>query len=314
MLIGDLEVVPVRDGQLIMDEPHGLPFKDSPEFAPHLEYFRQGRWMMAIGAFLVRDRDRVLLLDAGAGPGTGELVSPGPFERIEDAPQAVVDRWRSRGKSEDEIERGIRSLHTMAMSTGALERGLRELDVAPDQITDVVCSHLHHDHIGWLSDGQVPYFPNATIHVERHDLDYFLGAGRGEEAYFAALYAAMPTTRRLAPVLDRIEPWDGDARIARGVDMVFAPGHTPGNSYTVLSCGTERALVLGDTVHCPLELTDTEFSLMGDMDQALADRARTLVRKLIEDEPSIRVTSPHFPDLRFGRILPGSAKHGWVFE
>jgi glyoxylase-like metal-dependent hydrolase (beta-lactamase superfamily II) len=269
---------------------------------------------MAIGGFIVRTGDRVVLLDAGAGPGPEAPVSPGSFERIEDAPSAIVERWRSRGMSDDEIERAVRNLDKTSMSTGGLEKSMGVIGIAPEQVTDVVCSHLHYDHIGWVTRSGAPFFPNATVRVERRDLDYFLGPGQKEEAYFTALYGAVPISKQLAPVLDRIEPWDGDSCIAPGIKMVFAPGHTPGNSYAVLSSGVERALVLGDTIHCPLELTDPEFSLMGDMDQGLADRARTVLRDLIEGEPSIRLTSPHFPDLRFGRMLPGVGKHGWVFE
>jgi glyoxylase-like metal-dependent hydrolase (beta-lactamase superfamily II) len=123
----------------------------------------------------------------------------------------------------------------------------------------------------------------------------------------------MPAPERMAPVLDRLEPWDGDATIAPGVDVRFAPGHTPGSSVVVLSSGSARAMVLGDTVHCPLELMDSEFSLMGDMDQPLADRTRDMIRREIE-ATGTPVTAPHFDGLRFGRLLPGEGRRGWVFE
>jgi glyoxylase-like metal-dependent hydrolase (beta-lactamase superfamily II) len=315
MRVGDIEVVPVLDGQLIMAEPAGFPAEDSPEFVPHRDYISDGLWIMDIGSFVVRSGDRVVLLDAGAGPGDQNVRGPGRFDRIEDAPPAIVERWRGRGMSDERIAAAIWTLQKTTISHGRMAESLAEAGIAPADVTDVVASHLHHDHIGWVSKDGEPFFPKAAIRMERRDLDHFLGEqGRAEEPYFAALYGALPTSQRLEPVLDRIEPWDGDAQIAPGIEMVFAPGHTPGNSLAVLSSGNQRAMVLGDTVHCPLELTDPDFSLMGDMDQNLADRSRALVRRELEADPTIPVAAPHFPGLRFGRILPGTGKHGWVFD
>jgi glyoxylase-like metal-dependent hydrolase (beta-lactamase superfamily II) len=114
-------------------------------------------------------------------------------------------------------------------------------------------------------------------------------------------------------VLDRLELWDADTTVAPGIDCRFAPGHTPGSCLVVLSSGPERALVLGDTVHCPLELTLPEFALMSDMDQALADRTRDMIRRELDDGATV-ASAPHFSGLRFGRLLPGGGQRGWVFD
>ena len=43
---------------------------------------------------------------------------------------------------------------------------LRELDLCADEITDVVITHAHHDHIGAVS-----YFKNAVIHISEDALN-----------------------------------------------------------------------------------------------------------------------------------------------
>jgi hypothetical protein len=47
----------------------------------------------------------------------------------------------------------------------------------PDEIDLVMCTHLHHDHVGWntqLKDGKwVPRFPNARYVFSKLDFDYF---------------------------------------------------------------------------------------------------------------------------------------------
>jgi glyoxylase-like metal-dependent hydrolase (beta-lactamase superfamily II) len=47
----------------------------------------------------------------------------------------------------------------------------------PDEIDLVMCTHLHHDHVGWntqLKDGKwAPRFPNARYVFSKLDFDYF---------------------------------------------------------------------------------------------------------------------------------------------
>jgi len=113
----------------------------------------------------------------------------------------------------------------------------------------------------------------------------------------------------MAPVLDRFEPWDEDTTIAPGVDCRFSPGHTPGSSIFAITSGRKQALILGDTVHCPQELVDPQFQLGSDMDMELADRTREAIRHEAGDE--VYFGAPHFPDLKFGRILPGDRAMTW---
>ena len=144
------------------------------------------------------------------------------------------------------------------------------------------------------------------------DLDYFL-AGPDEEEFTSALFYAPTARERLAPVLDRIETWDADRALLPGIDVRLAPGHTPGSSVVVLSDGTARALLLGDMVHCPLELMEDDFNLLVDHDQELANRVREAYARELEGSATVAAAA-HFPGLRFGRLLPGEATRRWTFE
>ena len=83
---------------------------------------------MAFGGFLVRAGDRVVLIDAGVGPD-----SPSPF-----------------------------------MSGGQLLDSLARQQVSPGDITDVIFTHLHFDHVGWAPAGEA-VFPNATYRCDERD-------------------------------------------------------------------------------------------------------------------------------------------------
>ena len=174
--IGQLELWPIIDGRFTFAEPPGLPDHDEPEFAPHRDYITEDHlWRMDIGGFLVRSGDRLVLIDAGAGQGDGKVVSPRPYTGLHDADPAVVAFLQDRGLTEpDQLQQSMEQLLKTDITTGAFGTELQRAGFRPEDVTDVVLSHLHFDHIGWVSVGGRPYFPNATYRVERGDIEYFL--------------------------------------------------------------------------------------------------------------------------------------------
>ena len=186
------------------------------------------------------------------------------------------------------------------LTGGALLESLAAVGVETGAVTDVLFTHLHFDHIGWASTDGVPTFPNAMYRCDRRDWDHFVDHDES-------------VTARLKPVEDRFEAWDGDASIARGVDVRLCAGHTPGSALIVLSSGAERALLLGDVVHCPVELLDDEWGGVADVDPALAQRSRNALARELEGT-DVPVAAAHFPGLRFGRVLPGEGRRQWVFD
>lgn len=91
------------------------------------------------------------------------------------------------------------------------------------------------------------------------------------------------------------------------------PGHTPGHTALVVSDGAERVLLLGDAVHCPVELEQAEWDGLGDVDPELAKRTREALAREIEGDDA-PVGAAHFPGLRFGRLLVAEGKRRWVFD
>jgi hypothetical protein len=79
----------------------------------------------------------------------------------------------------------------------------------------------------------------------------------------------------------------------------------------VVSDGSDRALLLGDVVHCPVELLDDEWEGMGDVDPELAKRTRVALAREIEGK-RVSVAAAHFPGLQFGRLLAAQGKRQWV--
>jgi glyoxylase-like metal-dependent hydrolase (beta-lactamase superfamily II) len=161
----------------------------------------------------------------------------------------------------------------------------------------VVFTHLHFDHVGWASQEGVIVFPNATYRCDARDWDHFRENERVQPI--------------LAPIEDRLTTWDADGPLGAGIDVMSAPGHTPGSTIIVLSSGASRGLLLGDVVHCPVELLDDEWAGLGDVDPELAKRTRNALAREIEgtDTP---VAAAHFPGMVFGRLLAANGRRSWV--
>jgi hypothetical protein len=69
-----------------------------------------------------------------------------------------------------------------------------------------------------------------------------------------------------------------------------------------VSSGPDRAVVLGDTLHCPLEIAHPELALLGDVDPAAAKATRDRLQRELVAADTVTVGA-HFPDLVFGRVL-----------
>lgn len=260
MRIGDILLHPVSDGTFLA-RPKYFGDHVAPDARPEL-FNRHHAAALPIGCFVVRSNDRVVLVDAGLGPELDELP------------------------------------HGMHLVGGQLLTGLRALGVSTAEITDVVCSHLHTDHVGWLFDLDAnPVFPQATIWFGAGDWQHFVTGTGFMHGHIREGFRAGP----------RMRPIDRDTTIAPGITALAAPGHTPGHLCVVISSGQDRALLLGDAITCPIQLDEPTWHSMSDVDPALADRTRERLWRELEDERTTGAGA-HFPELRFGRVLPGTAR------
>lgn len=201
---------------------------------------------------------------------------------------------------------------------GQLLESLSAQGLKPEDVTDVVFTHLHFDHIGWATRDGKPVFPRATYRCDARDWEYFvdpppelLGGETSEDNPIAALVAPGSARPALEPVADRLEGWDRSGPILPGVDVQLAAGHTPGSTIVVVSSGTSRGLLLGDVAHCPVELLEDEWLGIGDVDPKLARSTRQALAREIEGT-DVPVAASHFPGLRFGRVLAADGRRQWV--
>lgn len=265
MQIGDITIHPLTDGTF-RASPAYFGEHVRPEGHEHLFQPRDGMAWLPIGCFLVRTGDRTILIDAGMGP-TLDDASP---RRL--------------------------------LVGGQLLLGLRAAGATPIDITDIVCTHLHTDHCGWLFDTNAdPVFPHATVWFGTGDWDHFV---TGPAKLADHIRRGLLTTRERG---DRVQLADQDTTIAPGLSLMMTPGHTPGHLCVVVSSAGRRALLLGDAITCPVQLDEPSWQSMADVDPALARRVRDNLFRELEDETTTGVGA-HFPELAFGRVLTGQGR------
>jgi glyoxylase-like metal-dependent hydrolase (beta-lactamase superfamily II) len=194
---------------------------------------------------------------------------------------------------------------------GRFMQSLTNLGVGAADVTDVVFTHLHIDHIGWAVTQGSATFENATYRCAPQDWEFFVEPGGADPNPLAEMIGAPSEAELLAPVVDRFEVWQ-EGSLIPGISVSLAPGHTPGSSVLVISSGVERALLIGDVAHCPVELLEPEWAALSDVDPALAARTREALAREYEGT-DVPMAASHFEGTRFGRLLPAEGRRQWVF-
>ena len=197
-----------------------------------------------------------------------------------------------------------------SLGMGHFMESLTKLGISTTDVTDVLFTHLHIDHIGWAVTDGVPTFENATYRCDRADWEYFIDPGGAEQTPLASMMGAPTEAELLAPVVDRFDIWD-EGTLLPGVTVTSAPGHTPGSTVIVISSGPERALLIGDVAHCPVELLDPEWEVLSDVDPDLARRTREALAREYEGT-DVPMAASHFEGMQFGRLLPAEGRRQWV--
>ena len=139
-----------------------------------------------------------------------------------------------------------------------------------DTIDTVLCTHLHVDHVGWntiLVDGVwQPTFPKARYLV-----------GEREWRYWQGVESSAPVLAdSVRPVIDAglVDFVPVDHQLCDEVRLEPTPGHTPGHVSVRIASAGNNALITGDCIHHPCQLTRPDWCSSADYDQAAAQSTR----------------------------------------
>jgi N-acyl homoserine lactone hydrolase len=156
------------------------------------------------------------------------------------------------------------STHGMTLARQrSLVAELAEVGVKPSQIRYVAVSHTHPDHTGNLAE-----FPDATLLIQRKEIDWSAGAG----------------FLKLAP--DRkVRPLDGDLDVFGdgSVTILATPGHTPGHQSLMVHLKKAGWVILGGDVSHLAENYDADVVPKMNIDEAASHASMARIKRIVAD-------------------------------
>ena len=187
---------------------------------------------------------------------------------------------------------------------------LAPLEVTPQDITQLIVTHLHYDHAGGLH-----LFPNATLHLQSAEMAYATGPCMCHDTLkmpFTAGHVCEAIKRLYA---GKVVFYDGEAQVADGVTVHCIGGHSRGLQCVRVRTGAGWMVLASDAAHYyenvfarkPFPIVvDLQNMLDGfDTLESLASRRALIVPG---HDPQVRALFPAGPAEHIVRLDPGPEK------
>ncbi len=200
-------------------------------------------------------------------------------------------------------------------SAGELVGTLDALGVAPGDITHVVFTHAHPDHLwGVLDDFDDPLFFNAEYMIGQREWDYWMDPATLDTIAEDRVSFVVGAQRRLEVIGDRTRFISGGQEVLPGVMAHDSFGHTPGHMSFELRGGGDALLVAGDAIgnaHVAFARPDWPSGSDHQKEVGIETRMR-LLDMLANDK--MQVLGFHLPNGGLGRVERTGENYTFVQE
>lgn len=271
--IGDVEIARIVELNGWEDDITMLLPDADPAFVQSFDWLRphfatpEGKMIISFQAFVLRSKGRTAMIDTCIGS----------------------DRQR-----EFDIFTNMASTFLEDMTAAGFP---------PESVTDVLCTHLHFDHVGWntrkVGDRFVPTFPKARYLFGRREFEHWqhLRATNGYHHMDHLIDAIDPVIE--AGLAELIEP---DFQLTDEVSLIPTPGHTPGHVSVLIQSRGQSAVITGDLMHNPIQIAAPTREVRFDMDKSRGAQTRAEFVQRFGDAPTLVIGS-HFAEPTAGHIV-----------
>lgn len=246
MNIGKIEAVVISDGHLCVN-PVQTEFAqriDSAKVAQTLQnrFAPTTEIDLAMNVLLLSFGNRLVLIDAGAG-------------------------------------------YVFGSESGRLVENLQYAGIAPEKITDIVITHAHPDHIGGLTDKEGNLlFPNAEIYLARKEYDFWMSptpdfskSTMTDKKHMEMLVDV--AQKNIRSITNKLHLFQKNEELLGCLQMIPAPGHTPGHTIIRIYSENEELYHIADVVHSEIisfEHPEWIYNSDTDYNEGIETRRKTL--------------------------------------
>ena len=184
-------------------------------------------------------------------------------------------------------------------SAGQFQRNLAASGIDAKDISSVIISHYHGDHInGLLKADNSLAFPNAEILVPAAEHRYFMDDAEMNKQTSDRMVGVFKNQRRVfsnEAVQKQVRTYEAGKEVVPGVTAVATYGHTPGHTSHVLSSGGKSVFVQADVTNVPfLFARNPGWHLMFDQDAQAAEATRRKTYDMLASD-RMMVQGFHYP-------------------
>jgi glyoxylase-like metal-dependent hydrolase (beta-lactamase superfamily II) len=261
--VGEVTVTAINDAIMPMEIEMTVP---EAVWRQGIDVDAEGKVILAVQALLVQTSDATILIDAA-------LDEPG-------------SSW----------EDGFLEAWPGSVRTPGVVEGLASVGVTPEDVTHILVTHFHFDHVIGLAARRggrlVPRYPNARV---------LLGRADWENVPEEHLELEAKARIQVIEELGRLDLVDGEREVVPGVTMIPAPGESPGHSMIRVSSNGEALYAVGDLFHHAAEVEHLDWMVpWANQEQMLASRHK-LLNDVASTDALVVFTHEEFPP--WGRIV-----------
>ena len=186
---------------------------------------------------------------------------------------------------------------------GCVFERLEDANVRPDEITDILMTHLHRDHYGGLVRENSAAFARANLVIYEPEAQFWLDTNKSDMP--ARAQNSVEEVRRVVALYgDRVRRV-GTEEIFPGIRARPSPGHTPGHACWEVTSAGKTLLAWGDVIHISqIHLPAPYISMEYDLNPVAALQTRLSILDWVTDN-NVTVAGSHLPEPGLWKVVKG---------
>lgn len=173
-------------------------------------------------------------------------------------------------------------IYRIDQTQNSLFNSLEKQGVKPEEITDIILTHLHFDHTGGavlFSEGEVfPAFPNAKYYVQKKHFDWAKNPSEKDKGSFVQDRFIPLAEEGVLQFIENEEYFDDE------IELILFDGHTPAQQLLKISDSSNTLFYCGDLIPFSSHLR-LPYIMSFDLNplKTLSEKKKILKKALIED-------------------------------